>query len=178
MSDIEPTIEDEPADGPAQLREALKRAEKRAAEAEEKGSTADKLARENAMLRAGVDLDSKLGQMFSRSYEGDLDPEAVKAEWSELAPAPAPREEPKPEETQQQTERAALASETVAPTQLSDVHPHRAGIEEFHRLRAEEGLNAQDAAVQFFDKTLTAAAAGDKRVIFDPEQWELEAKRS
>lgn len=173
MSNIEPEVE-EHEEGPAALREALKRAEKRAAEAEEKAGEGDKARRENVMLRAGVDIDSKLGQMFARSYEGDLDVDAVKAEWADLAPAAPAKEEPNPEDAAQQTERASLASETAAPTQLSDIHPHRAGIAEFERAR-DEGYTADEASVQFFDRLLSSAAEGDKRVIFDPQEWQERA---
>lgn len=177
MSDTPPNDPHDPDDpqepnGPRELREARDRAVQRAQEAEQRATDAEKLARENVMLRAGVDLDSKLGGMFSRSYEGDLDIDKVKAEWAELAPAqPAPDEStadtPSAADIEAQRQRAALASDPVAPTQLTDEHPMKAGLKEYHRLREEDGLTSDEAAVQVVDKVLTAALKGDPRVLWD-----------
>lgn len=153
-------------DGPAALREALKRAEKRAADAEAHATEAEAARRENVMLRAGVDIDSKLGQMFARSYQGDLDIDAVKTEWAELAPSTPVV--PEPSEQEQGRERSALAADAPAPTTLSDADPRAAGIEEFHKRRAQ-GFSREEAAVPYFDQVLTAATEGDKRVLWDAE---------
>lgn len=49
----------------------LKHLREKAAKADEATATADRLARENAFLRSGIDVDSKLGTMFFKSFEGD-----------------------------------------------------------------------------------------------------------
>ena len=38
------------------------------------------LGRENALLRSGIDLESPLGQLFVKSYDGEWTAEALKAE--------------------------------------------------------------------------------------------------
>lgn len=53
--------------------------------------------RELAVHRAGIDTGTKLGQLFVKSYSGDLDPAAIRSEAAELGlvkadvldPAPA-----------------------------------------------------------------------------------------
>ncbi len=45
----------------------------------------DQLQRELAMMKAGVDTSSPLGQMFAKSYDGETDVEAVRAEYSRIA---------------------------------------------------------------------------------------------
>lgn len=42
------------------------------------------LQRELAMVRAGVDLDTPMGQMFSRAYEGESSVEAVREEYARI----------------------------------------------------------------------------------------------
>lgn len=42
------------------------------------------LQRELAMVRAGVDLDSPMGQMFSKGYEGEFNAEAVREEYARI----------------------------------------------------------------------------------------------
>ena len=49
----------------------------------------DAMKREMAFLKAGVDTDTKVGQLLYKAYEGDLETDAIRAEWSELAPAAA-----------------------------------------------------------------------------------------
>ena len=50
----------------------------------------DQLKREMAFMKAGVDTDSKAGQLLFKAYDGELDTEAIQAEWQELAPTPSP----------------------------------------------------------------------------------------
>jgi hypothetical protein len=38
------------------------------------------LKRENALMRSGVDLESPLGQLFVKGYDGELTAEAIRAE--------------------------------------------------------------------------------------------------
>lgn len=57
-----------------QLQDALERAQRAEAEAEAAKQAA---ARDAAFAKAGIP-DSPLGQMFARSYDGDLSPDAVR----------------------------------------------------------------------------------------------------
>lgn len=174
MSDIEPQPEDQPqGDGPRELRDALARERQRATEAEQRASDADGVKRENVMLRAGVDIDSDLGKLFSKGYEGDLDVAVVKEAWAKLTPpSDSVQVEPSPADVDAQAQRNALGADAPPPAQLTEPDPKRAGLEEFHRLRAEEGYTSEEAAVQAFDKLITAANNGDKRVL-----WDNDAKR-
>ena len=77
------------SDDITKVRAALKREQKRRKDAEaaaQEGSTA---RRELTFLRAGVDLDSPVGKLFAKAYDGELDPEAIKTQWSEIAPSGA-----------------------------------------------------------------------------------------
>lgn len=64
-------------------REALARAE--AAEAESRSAQ-----RELAMRRAGIDVETPIGAMFAKAYDGENDVDLMRSEWDKLAPrAPA-----------------------------------------------------------------------------------------
>lgn len=84
--------------------------------------------RQLAFVRAGVDLDSKVGKLFYKAYDGELDAEALKAEASELgalvgtSPAPpAPKNDDVPEGERRSTEErqnlttGASAEEALGP---------------------------------------------------------------
>jgi len=66
---------------PKKLRRAAKEGTKAKAEAAA-------LKRELAMVKAGVDTESPIGKLFARAYDGDVTPEAVKAEWAKINGAP------------------------------------------------------------------------------------------
>ena len=42
----------------------------------------DAMKREMAFLKAGVDTDTKAGQLLYKAYDGELVTEAIQAEWS------------------------------------------------------------------------------------------------
>ena len=68
------------------LRKALEReqAEKVTARAD-----ADAARRELVFLKAKVDLDSPIGKLFAKSYDGELDKDVVAAEYAKLVPGAA-----------------------------------------------------------------------------------------
>ncbi|MCO1498224.1 hypothetical protein, partial [Limosilactobacillus reuteri] len=76
MSNITDHDDDQTPETNAGLREAARLGKEAQARAEQ-------LARENLFLRAGVDLDSKVGKMLFKTWEGD-DIDALKAEAGEL----------------------------------------------------------------------------------------------
>ncbi|SVC91333.1 uncharacterized protein METZ01_LOCUS344187, partial [marine metagenome] len=72
----------------------------------------DAMKREMAFLKAGVDTDTKAGQLLYKAYDGDLETAAIQAEWSELVPAaaaPPPAETVDATDTQVAEQRRDLA---------------------------------------------------------------------
>lgn len=175
-----PEPDDQQQQGPAQLREARDRAVARAAELETQLAASNSLARENAMLRAGVDLESPVGKLFAKGYDGELDVEAVKAEWSTLGgtPAPAapgvivPGQEPAPvndgptaAELEQQRLSGALLTEATPPGGEPSPDPWDSAYQEFNapERRTQPADRRSAAALQH---VINAANAGDPRVVF------------
>lgn len=68
---------DDETESPGDLRKQLDAAKKAAKQAEARAAT---LERNAAFRDAGIDLSTKLGQMFSKAYDGDLSADAIKAE--------------------------------------------------------------------------------------------------
>ena len=149
------------------LREAAKAG--KAAQAE-----AERLQRELAFAKAGIDTDSKLGSMLAKTYEGDLgDIEALKAEWAELNPtagqAPTPKlDADTPDGFQDPSsmgQHAAQLSGQASGEQPKETpHPVDLAYEQFHANKALPMEDRQEAAMS---TVLGAYFAGDKRVMFD-----------
>lgn len=133
---------------------------------------AERLARENAMLRAGVDLDSKAGTYFAKGYDGELTADAIKAEAAEIpgvlrgqtavTPPPA-APEPNVDEGAAD-ERLGLASNAGKPNVDEGVDPYTGAMKAF-----DEALfrnpSRERAATAALSKIVEAANSGDKRVI-------------
>ncbi len=150
------------------LREAAKAGKADRAENEQ-------LKRELAFAKAGVDTESKLGGMLSKTYEGDLnDIDALKAEWAELNPTQgsagdeAPSDAPVPEgfqdPSQQQQHRDQLAGQAAGDAPKETIHPVDAAFEQFHANKALPMEDRQEAAMAH---VLGAYFQGDSRVMFD-----------
>ncbi len=166
--DDDETPDQEPASqSPRDLREAAKRARKVAAER-------DAARRELALVKAGVDTDSKMGQLFARAYDGDLDVEKIKAEWAEIAgpqtstPTPEPELAPEPaitpDEASSTAARQALANGSPADLPSADPDPRQTAVEAGDAIVAAGGT--RDAALAASADALIAAAInGDRRVI-------------
>jgi hypothetical protein len=71
---------------PEGVRETLRKSKKLEREAAERDVREASLAREVALLRAGIP-DSPIGKMFAAGYQGDSTPEAIKTAWEELGVA-------------------------------------------------------------------------------------------
>lgn len=69
---------------------------------------AEAARRELAFIKAGVDTDSKLGKLLMRTYEGELDVEAIQAEAREIGAigAPAANAETEVDEAERAQSRA------------------------------------------------------------------------
>jgi hypothetical protein len=154
---------------------------------------AESVARENAMLKAGIDVESPLGGMFLSAYKGDLTTEAIRAQaaqvgaWKDPATAPPPPADPSqtpPPQQQPGTQtydpvEAAmrqLAANGVAsgapggsetppppPDAMKDAYEEFTGL-------VTRGRTREDAAIAVMGRKLQAAAAGDASVLFDAER--------
>lgn len=130
---------------------------------------ADQLRRENAMLKAGVDLESPVGKMFARAYDGELDPEMIKTGATEvgaLTPAPVVAvvtEPPVVHDQTQSQERMDLASQAGKPGTIEPGDPYDAAMQAFENER-RSGSTREMSAAAAFQKIVEAHKAGDGRV--------------
>lgn len=194
MSDQSNPLADFPErddDPPAirQMRDALKREQARASQAEANAASNAELARENAFLKAGVDLESPVGKMFTRAYDGELDADAIKAEAAQVGALLDRSDQPTttpgatsvtPDDIRQTQERQALANDGVPPGLVddgSDVDPLDEGYRRYHE-RLAAGARREDAAAEVIDRIIDAAARGDERVLYDPQRWAAEQARA
>ena len=131
----------------------------------------DAMKREMAFLKAGVDTDTKAGQLLYKAYDGELETAAIQAEWSELAPgAAAPPPEPETvdaTDTQVSQQRQDLAGDSVPPENQTE-SPYDAGHREFREMM-DAGRPKEDSAARFIHTVLEAAGGGspDQRVVSD-----------
>lgn len=138
--------------------------------------------RENAMLRAGIDLDSPLGAMFAKAYDGDLTTDAVKAAFVQLAPAAPAAPAPDPAATPEQTppapapddsalfdEAGRLIGSGTPPTGDNGPHPGRAGVDDYWSA-LRDGKTEEEAEALGLDRILAAGMAGDPRVSLTGRQ--------
>jgi ribosomal protein L12E/L44/L45/RPP1/RPP2 len=127
----------------------------------------DAMKREMAFLKAGVDTDSKVGQLLYKAYDGELETESIQAEWSELAPvAAAPPSEPDAtDDARVSQERQNLASDNVPPENQTE-SPYDAGHREFQEMIAD-GRPKDESAARFVHTVLEAAGGAnpDPRVV-------------
>lgn len=153
----------------------LKHLREKAAKADEAEAALADARRENAILRAGIDTESKLGQMFVKAYDGDFaDVEALKAAAKEIGvpirgetveetsttTADAATETAEPTGT---TERQQLAAGAVADTGESP-DPRKLATDQFNADMAA-GLEQDEAAGRAFNLLVNAANGGDPRVL-------------
>ena len=154
----------EDAGGIKDLREAAERGKKATQEN-------DALKREMAFLKAGVDTESKAGQLLFKAYDGELDVESIRTEADEMGvyksfeePAPVTEQAPS-EDRQATTERQALAETSVPPGTQTE-SPYDAGHREFREM-LDAGKPKEDSAARFVHTILEAASGDnpDQRVI-------------
>lgn len=151
-------------------------------------SEAEQLKRENAFLRAGVDVDSKIGSMLFKTYDGDLsDIDALRNEWSELqphtqqqattppetAPTPAGFQDPAGQQQHRETISGQGTPTGEAPTETP--HPLDRVFEQFHANPSIPLENRQEAAMA---EMLGAYFGGDKRVMFNKAAHLGQAQRN
>lgn len=173
-----------------QVRDALKRERQRRVELQRGLPDANALAMENAMLRAGVPMDTPLGAMFTRAYEGERDPEAIKVEWGKIAPQPRGEEPPPPEPTEPRTPQPGeavlentrsqpdLAAESTPPGEEPQKPLGHAMMDEAFRAqggartRPSSGMGRQ-ATEAAFNVLFERVAKGDPAAVFKKpdESW-------
>ena len=151
--------------GIKELRDAAERGRQASQELEE-------MKREMAFMKAGVDTDSKAGQLLFKAYDGELETESIQAEWQELVPTPVPVEEPEPAQeivnetdTQVAGQRQALAEDSVS-VEASTQSPYDQGFTEFQKAY-DSGRPKDESAARFVHTVLEAAGQGDERVVSD-----------
>ena len=156
--------EDQEYGGIKELRDAADRGKKASQEL-------DQMKREMAFLKAGVDTDSKAGQLLFKAYDGDLDTDLIKAEAEELGilkdAAPPPPPEPENSEADVRVERRDLAADHIAPENQTE-SPYDAGHRQFQEM-VGAGRSQEDSAARFVHTVLEAAggANSDPRVHAD-----------
>lgn len=152
-----------------------------------KASKADELEkaltgqqREIAFLKAGVDTSSKIGSMLMQTYQGDLEPDVIKAEALEVG-AIKTSEEPKPETPATPEEQAVLegqqqlaGSESTVPPVAPEDRPRdplKDGYEKFDE-QLREGATRGEASAEVTTRIIDAALHGDKRFLVSKEGQE------
>lgn len=129
-----------------------------------------KAQREVAFLKAGVDTDSPIGKLLFKSYDGELDIEAIKGAAAEVGAIKAPETPPaapdpglSAEEMEQTRLRNELASNSGTPSN-PDVNPYDAAFSAWDQAK-REGVPMEQRAAAALAPVFQAAARGDRRVL-------------
>jgi len=131
----------------------------------------ESVKREMAFLKAGVDTDSKAGQLLFKAYDGDLEIDLIRAEAEELGilkdavASEGISEADEAADRQVGRQRQNLVSDSVPPDEQIE-SPYDAGHREFREM-IEAGRPKEDSAARFIDTVLQAAGGPnpDRRVI-------------
>lgn len=144
------------------------------------------LALENALLKAGVDLETPGGQLVKDAWTGKTpEMEAIKTHWDLVKPAPPATEpipDPEPErivgEAGQAAERRDLVSSAVVEPnpELEDprVASVKAGIDVLTPPPGRQPGTRDNAMAAVTHTLLDAAANGDGRVLVDESRLRAE----
>ncbi len=158
MADEDQTV-DEGNDNPKDLRKAADDGRKARAEAEQ-------LRRELAFSKAGIDVDTPVGKMLFKAYDGELDKDTLTTaarEVGAIKDAPAHTEELPEAERNQRRERADLASESGTAS-INQKDPFRAAEDAFREAK-KDGAPAHQAFGAAMAQIVEAHQRGDSRVI-------------
>lgn len=133
---------------------------------------------ENALLRAGVDLDSPQGQIVRDAWAGKTpELELIRTQWELVKPQVAPPAEPLPAaesriqgEGDQADERRGLMAASVVEPNPEDVDPKLAAVQAgFDALMPKPGTGPagtrDDAIAAGVHTLIEAAGRGDGRVL-------------
>lgn len=130
---------------------------------------AEALRKELAFAKAGVPTESKLGQLFFNSYDGELTTEAIRTEaeevgaWRPVTAEPEKANEPTPEERAQSRERADLAADS-GHAGINTGDPFRDAEAAFKEAR-RNGDRSEQAFGAAMTQIIEAHQRGDTRVI-------------
>ena len=148
----------------------------------EQASQADLLARENAFLKAGVDVSTKAGELMMEGYDGELTADAIKAFAAEVGFGQAPSTEAtqvtqvtqpadtptSPGEAEAHSTASTLEQGATPPSRGDTVDPRVAAIQAGQELlKTREESEAMGFA---FNQLVSAGIRGDQRVIIKAEQ--------
>lgn len=131
---------------------------------------------ENALLKAGVDLNTDQGKLIARAWTGqNPEVEAIAREWELVKPAPVVVEAPPPEperlegEGGQAAERGALASSVVVEPNPEDKDPRTEavllGTQALTPRTGQPAGTHMDAMAVGVHTLMEAASRGDSRVL-------------
>lgn len=129
----------------------------------------DEMKREMAFLKAGVDMESKAGQLLFKAYDGDLETDLIRSEAEDLGvltsstPEPDTPVEDVSVEREVAEQRRALSEDSVPPEATTE-NPYDAGHRQFQEMVAA-GRPKEDAAANFVKTVIEAAGSGDDRVV-------------
>ena len=136
------------------------------------------MKRELLFAKAGIDTGSKIGKLLFKTWDGE-DLDSLKTEAADLGigGAEAPRvNEVQSEERGQQDFRQTFAKGNIGtPSEVPERDPFDEAYDLFHEAR-KRGTTMDDAGLAAIDRVLVAAASGDKRAIFDPNDWANQAR--
>ena len=136
------------------------------------------MKRELLFAKAGIDTGSKIGKLLFKTWDGE-DLDSLKTEAADLGigGVEAPRNTGvEAEERGQQDVRQTFAKGNVgAPSEVPERDPFDEAYDLFHEAR-KRGTTMDDAGLAAIDRVLVAAASGDKRAIFDPNDWANQAR--
>lgn len=145
--------------------EAGKAAQARAAE----------LEKQLLFARAGIDIEKKIGKLLFNSWDGDVnDVAGLRAEAIEVGALTAEGEgapTPAQQDAGQQDFRNTLGGGAPGGGNVDPgPDPYEQVLSEFHGDR-QKGMRREDAANLAIAKVLRKAADGDKRVLFNEQEW-------
>ena len=136
------------------------------------------MKRELLFAKAGIDTGSKIGKLLFKTWDGE-DLDSLKTEAADLGIGgveASRKNEVEAEERGQQDFRQTFAKGNVgAPSELPERDPFDEAYDLFHDAR-QKGTTLDDAGLAAIDRVLVAAASGDKRAIFDPNDWANQAR--
>jgi hypothetical protein len=138
------------------------------------------MKRELLFAKAGIDTASKIGGLLFKTWEGE-DVESLKAEAVDLGivggTTASANEVPAEEMAQQSFRQSLNRGAPAAAAELPEADPYDEAYQLFHDAR-KKGTPFADAGLAAIDRVLVAASSGDRRAIFNPNEWANERSQA